>query len=179
MTGSLAKMYIAGAWVQGGSGDVQDIINPATGDAIGQLCLADSNDLERALAAAEHGLQIWGAVPAWDRGRILKDAADLMRDRSAEIGRLMTLEHGKTLAEAQVELVRAADFIEWGGEEARRVASRQFGARDPDVTVTIQYGPVGVVAAFSPWNYPVLQASKKLAALLAAGCSCVLKPAEE
>ena len=75
--------------------------------------------------------------------------------------------------------VRAADFIEWGGEEARRVASRQFGARDPNATVTIQYGPVGVVAAFSPWNYPVLQASKKLAALLASGCSSVLKPAEE
>ncbi|MEM6656608.1 MAG: NAD-dependent succinate-semialdehyde dehydrogenase [Pseudomonadota bacterium] len=179
VTGSLAKMYIAGDWVQGGSGDVQDIINPATGDAIGQLCLADSDDLERALASAEQGLQIWGTVPAWDRGRILKDAAALMRDRSAEMGRLMTLEHGKTLAEAQVELVRAADFIEWGGEEARRVASRQFGARDPDATVTIQYRPVGVVAAFSPWNYPVLQASKKLAALLAAGCSCVFKPAEE
>lgn len=179
MTDNLAKMYIAGAWVEGGLGATQDIVNPATGQAIGRLCLADAADLERALVAAEKGLEVWGAVAAWERGRILKDAATLMRERSADIGRLMTAEHGKTLAEAEVELVRAADFIEWGGEEARRVASRQFGARDPDATVTIQYRPVGVVAAFSPWNYPVLQASKKLAALLASGCSCVLKPAEE
>lgn len=179
MTDNLAKMYIAGAWVEGGSGQMQAIINPATGEDIGLLCIAGSDDLERALASAEQGLDVWGAVPAWERGRILKDAANLMRERSADIGRLMTLEHGKTLAEAQIELVRAADFIEWGGEEARRVASRQFGARDPHAIVTIQYGPVGVVAAFSPWNYPVLQASKKLAALLASGCSCVLKPAEE
>lgn len=179
MTNTVAKMYIAGEWVEGGSGQTQNIINPATGGDIGQLCMADADDLERALASAALGLKVWGAVPAWERGRILKEAATLMRDRSAEIGHLMTLEHGKTLAEAQIELFRAADFIEWGGEEARRVASRQFGARDPNATVTIQYGPVGVVAAFSPWNYPVLQASKKLAALLASGCSCVLKPAEE
>ncbi|MDB4170045.1 NAD-dependent succinate-semialdehyde dehydrogenase [Planktomarina sp.] len=179
MNDALAKMYIAGAWVEGGSGKTQAILNPATGGQIGKLCIADADDLEHALASAEKGLTVWGAVPAWERGRILKDAATLMRNRSAEIAQLMTLEHGKTLAEAQIELVRAADFIEWGGEEARRVASRQFGARDPDATVTIQYRPVGVVAAFSPWNYPVLQASKKLAALLASGCSCVLKPAEE
>ena len=179
MASKSGKMYIAGEWVEGGSGDVQDIINPATGQVTGQVCLAEQQDLERALSSAELGLDVWATVPSWERGRILKNAADLMRERSAEIGQLMTLEHGKTLVEAQVELVRAADFIEWGGEEARRVASRQFGARDPDATVTIQYGPVGVVAAFSPWNYPVLQASKKLAALLASGCSCVLKPAEE
>ena len=179
MTDNLAKMYIAGDWVEGSSALTQGIINPATGKDIGLLCIADADDLERALASANQGLAIWGAVPAWERGRILKDAAALMRERIAQIGRLMTLEHGKTLAEAQIELVRAADFIEWGGEEARRVASRQFGARDPDATVTIQYQPVGVVAAFSPWNYPVLQASKKLAALLASACSCVLKPAEE
>lgn len=179
MTAQLAKMYIAGEWVEGGSGATQNIINPATERVTGQLCLADTGDLERALASAEKGLSAWAAVPAWERGSILKQAASLMRERSNEIGRLMTLEHGKTRSEAQIELVRAADFIEWGGEEARRVASRQFGARDPNAAVTIQYGPVGIVAAFSPWNYPVLQASKKLAGLLAAGCSCVLKPAEE
>lgn len=179
MTGKLAKMHIAGEWVAGGSAETRDIVNPATEEAIGQLRLADAGDLERALASATKGLEVWGAVPAWERGRILKDAAGLMRERGEGIGRLMTLEQGKTLAEARAELVRAADFVEWGGEEARRIASRQFGARDPDAVVTIQYGPVGVVAAFSPWNYPVLQASKKLAALLAAGCSCVLKPAEE
>ncbi len=179
MSGIIAKMYISGEWAEGGSGATQDIVNPATEEVIGQLAIANRDDLDRALASAEKGLDIWGRVPAWDRGTILKDAARLMRERSNDIGRLMTLEHGKTLSEAQIELVRAADFIEWGGEEARRVASRQFGARDPKATVTIQYGPVGLVAAFSPWNYPVLQASKKLAALLAAGCSCVLKPAEE
>ena len=173
------KMFIAGNWVEGATGRTQSVINPVDEEDIGRLCLADNSDLEAALQAAEQGLINWATVPAWERGTILKTTAQLMRDRSADIGRMMTLEHGKTLAESQGELVRAADFIEWGGEEARRVSSRNFSARDPQAQVYIDYGPVGIVAAFSPWNYPVMQASKKLAALLAAGCSCVLKPAEE
>jgi succinate-semialdehyde dehydrogenase/glutarate-semialdehyde dehydrogenase len=172
-------MYIGGEWVEGASGQTQDVVNPSSEQSIGRLCMADVSDLERALSSAEKGLFVWGKIPAWDRGTILKDAARLMRERSASIGRMMTLEHGKTLAESQMELVRAADFIEWGGEEARRISSRMFAARDPQANVIIDYGPVGVVAAFSPWNYPVMQASKKLAGLLGAGCSCVLKPAEE
>ena len=173
------KMFIAGNWVEGATGRTQSVINPVDEEDIGRLCLADNSDLEAALQAAEQGLINWATVPAWERGTILKTTAQLMRDRSADIGRMMTLEHGKTFAESQGELVRAADFIEWGGEEARRVSSRNFSARDPQAQVYIDYGPEGIVAAFSPWNYPVMQAAKKLAALLAVGCSCVLKPAEE
>ncbi|UTW11966.1 NAD-dependent succinate-semialdehyde dehydrogenase [Marinobacterium rhizophilum] len=173
------KMYISGEWVESSNKATQEIINPSNEKCIGLLAIATPEDMERALSSATQGLKDWAAVPAWDKGVILKKAARLMRERSKEICQLMTLEHGKTLSESEVEVIRAADFIEWGGEEARRVASRQFPARDPNAKVTIEYGPVGVVAAFSPWNYPVLQASKKLAALLAAGCSCVLKPAEE
>jgi succinate-semialdehyde dehydrogenase/glutarate-semialdehyde dehydrogenase len=173
------KMYIAGQWVDASDGATQPIVNPANEQQIGSLATATGQDMERALASATQGLKDWAQVPAWDKGTILKEAARLMRERSSQICQLMTAEHGKTLAESEIELNRAADFIEWGGEEARRVSSRQFSARDPNAKVSIEYGPVGVVAAFSPWNYPVLQASKKLAALLAAGCACVLKPAEE
>ena len=178
-TMSCVKLFIAGNWVEGGDGQTQDIVNPATETVVGQLCMASEADLERALASAERGLAEWAAVTPWTRGTILKDAAHLIRARSKDIALLMTREHGKTLVESDIEITRAADFIEWGGEEARRVSSRMFAAREADARVMIEYGPVGVVAAFAPWNYPVLQPSKKLAALLAAGCSCVLKPAEE
>lgn len=173
------KLFIAGQWVEGGNGHTQDVINPATEKVIGRLCLANELDLERALTSAEKGLSDWKAVPPWTRGTIMKDAAHLVRSRSKDIAQLMTREHGKTLVESDIEITRAADFIEWGGEEARRISSRAFAARELDASVIIDYGPVGVIAAFAPWNYPVLQPSKKLAAILAAGCSCVLKPAEE
>lgn len=155
------KIYIGGRWGKGGSGQTKDVINPSTGKSIGRLCIADQHDLERALVSATQGLSVWSATPECERGTILKDAASLMRERNASIGRMMTLEHGKTLAESRMELIRAADFIEWGGEGARRISSRIFTARDPQANVVIDYGPIGVVAAFSPWNYPVMQASKK------------------
>ena len=98
MNDALAKMYIAGAWVEGGSGRTQAILNPATGGQIGQLCIADAEDLEHALASAEKGLTVWGAVPAWERGRILKASATLMRNRRAQRARLVTLTPGKTRA---------------------------------------------------------------------------------
>ena len=177
MVEQIYKMFIGGEWIENVA--TQDIINPATEKCVGKLTLADQADLERALACATQGLKDWADVSGWERGSILKEAARLMRARSDAICPLMTMEHGKTLAESKAELIRAADFIEWGGEEARRVASRHFPARDPNAKICVEYTPVGVVAAFSPWNYPVLQASKKLGALLAAGCSCVLKPAEE
>jgi len=176
---TMFKMFIAGEWVEGGGGQTQDIINPATEETIGQLCMANGADLEKALVSAEQGLKDWGRISPWKRGTIMKDAAGLIRSRSKDIAMLMTREHGKTLLEADVEITRAADFIEWGGEEARRISSRLFAARDADARVMIEYVPVGVVAAFAPWNYPVLQPSKKLAASLGAGCSCILKPAEE
>jgi len=159
-------MFIAGEWVEGGGGQTQDIINPATEETIGQLCMANGADLERALVSAEQGLKDWGRISPWTRGTIMKDAAGLIRSRSKDIAMLMTREHGKTLLEADVEITRAADFIEWGGEEARRISSRMFAARDADARVMIEYVPVGVVAAFAPWNYPVLQPSKNWRHLL-------------
>ena len=173
------KLYINSAWQEGSAGDTQDILNPATGQVVGQVALATLEDLDAAISSAEIGLDDWANVSAWDRGIILKKSADLLRERCDEIACSLTKEHGKTLKESETEILRAADFLEWGGEEARRISSRHFGARDVNATVGIEMVPIGVVAAFSPWNYPVLLTAKKLAALLAAGCSCVVKPAEE
>jgi len=179
MTINISKLFIGGEWVAGELGKTGPVIDPATEEKIGEVCHAGPNDLRRAIDAAKDGMNDWLAVPPWDRGGVLIRAAELLRTRQDEIARLITAEHGKPLADSLVEIDRAAGFIEWGGEEARRVASRKFPARDGRSEVTIETVPVGIVAAFTPWNYPVLQASKKLAALLGAGCSCVLKPAEE
>ena len=176
---TIIKMFIAGAWIEGSLKQKQPIINPANEEVISYLTLADEVDLKKALNSAEIGLCEWKSIVPWERGTIMKNAADLLRERKGKISSIMTGEHGKTLQESEIEIIRAADFIEWGGEEARRLSSRLFSARDEGSRVMIEKSPIGVVAAFTPWNYPVLQPSKKLGALLAAGCSCILKPAEE
>lgn len=173
------QLYIDGKWIDGSEGVTEAVINPATEDVIGHFCHATSADIEKAVASAKQGLKDWSAVPAWERGDILKRAADLLRERKEKIARILTLEQGKPLAESVGEIDRAADFIEWGGEEGRRVAGRLISGRDSGCSIQVRKVPVGVVAAFTPWNFPIVLTAKKLAGLLGAGCSCVVKPAEE
>ena len=173
------QLFIAGDWTDGSDGASEPVVNPATEEIIGTLAHASAADLDRALASAERGIAEWSAVSAWERGAILHRAADLLRERKQELGRIMTLEQGKPLAQAIAEVDRAADFIEWGGEEGRRVAARSYPARDGVSQVRIERVPIGVVAAFTPWNFPMVLVAKKLGALLGAGCSCIVKPAEE
>jgi len=173
------QLYIDGKWIDGSEGVTEAVINPATEDVIGHFCHATSADIEKAVASAKQGLKDWSAVPAWERGDILKRAADLLRERKEKIARILTLEQGKPLAESVGEIDRAADFIEWGGEEGRRVAGRLISGRDSGCSIQVRKVPVGVVAAFAPWNFPIVLTAKKLAGLLGAGCSCVVKPAEE
>lgn len=173
------QLHIAGRWTDGRDGVTEAVINPANEEVVAHFCHASAADIDEAVASAREGLKQWKAVPQWERGAILIRAAGLLRQRKQEIGQLLTLEQGKPIAEAIGEVERAADFIEWGGEEARRIAGRLIGGRDAGNTIEIRKVPVGVVAAFAPWNFPVVLTAKKLAGLLAAGCSCVLKPAEE
>nr|WP_067292425.1 NAD-dependent succinate-semialdehyde dehydrogenase [Marinobacterium profundum] len=173
------QLYIDGRWTDGADGVVEPVINPATEEPIAQFSHATAADIDRAVASAKEGLEQWKAVPQWNKGTILIRAAELLRERKQEIAQVLTLEQGKPLVESIGEIERAADFIEWGGEEARRVAGRLVAGRDNANTVEIRKVPVGVVAAFAPWNFPVVLTAKKLAGLLGAGCSCVLKPAEE
>lgn len=173
------QLFIAGEWVDGSEARTETVVNPATEEPIGVLCHASSEDLDRALASASRGLKIWSATSPWERGVILKRSADLIRARKDELARRLSLEQGKPLGEANGEVLRAADFMEWGGEEGRRVASRVTTSRDGASTITVEHLPIGVVAALTPWNFPVVLAAKKLGAALGAGCSCIIKPAEE
>jgi succinate-semialdehyde dehydrogenase/glutarate-semialdehyde dehydrogenase len=131
------------------------VVNPATGEVLGQLPLANSGDLDAALDAAKRAWPIWRAMGPQQRGRILRKAGDLLRERSEAIARLATMEEGKVLAEARIEVIVAADILEWYAEEGRRAYGRVLPQRVSGVRMTVVKEPVGPVAAFAPWNFPL------------------------
>ncbi len=163
----------------GSEGLEQDVINPADGSTLARLPLASSADLDRALLAAQEAFGAWRAAGPVARGAVLKRAAELLRQRTELIASCMTQEMGKPLAEARVEAAMAADTLEWFAEEGRRAYGRVLPARSGDTRFMVVKEPVGVVAAFAPWNFPTVNAARKLGSALAAGCPCILKPAEE
>lgn len=173
------QLLINGQSRPGEAGIGADVVNPATGESIGRVAFATRADLDEALHVAAAGLKSWRAVTPWERGAILKRAAELLRRDIEAAARTMTLEQGKPLAEAKAEVARAADFLEWGGEQARRIAGRTLQGRDAQNRIEIETHPVGVVAAFTPWNFPMALAAKKFAGALGAGCSIICKPSEE
>jgi succinate-semialdehyde dehydrogenase / glutarate-semialdehyde dehydrogenase len=172
-------LLIDGKWRDGSHGVSEAVLNPATGESIGQVAHASPVDLDEALSAATLGLAQWQAVSPWQRGAILKNAADRLR-ADIEIHALtLTLEQGKPLSEARAEIIRSAEFLEWGGEQARRISGRILQGRDTGHRIEIETHPIGVVAAFTPWNFPMALAAKKFAGALGAGCSIICKPSEE
>jgi succinate-semialdehyde dehydrogenase/glutarate-semialdehyde dehydrogenase len=173
------QLHIDGKWTAGGSGKSQPVLNPATGEAIGTVAHADRGDLDRALAATERGFQTWRKVSAFDRYKLLRKAGELIRERADDIARLMTLEQGKPLVEAKMETLAAGDIMDWFGEEARRAYGRLIPPRAEGIYQLVVKEPVGPVAAFTPWNFPINQAVRKISAALAAGCSVILKGPEE
>ena len=172
-------LHIDGQWVQGSGGRSQPVVNPATGDAIGKVAHAEHADLDRALAAAERGFRTWKAVSAFDRYKMLRKAGELIRARADAIAELMTQEQGKPLVEAKMETLAAGDIMDWFGEEARRAYGRVIPPRAEGIYQLVIKEPVGPVAAFTPWNFPINQAVRKCSAALAAGCSVILKGPEE
>jgi len=173
------SLFIDGEWTAGTSGKSEPIINPATGKVLARLAHAGKDDLDRALAAADKGFKQWKAVSPYDRYKVLRKAAELMRQRADEIAELMTLEQGKPLAESKMEATAAGDIIDWFAEEARRTYGQIIPARADGVSQLVTREPVGPVAAFTPWNFPINQAVRKVSAALAAGCSVILKGPEE
>ncbi|VVN65800.1 NAD-dependent succinate-semialdehyde dehydrogenase [Pseudomonas fluorescens] len=171
--------YIDGQWTAGSSGNTAAVINPSTGKTIGQLPLASNEDLDAALAAAASGFETWSATSAYDRSGILRRVASLVRDRHALMAECMTLDQGKPLAESTMEAKSAADHIEWYAEEGRRAYGRIVPSRNAAVRQLVVREPVGPVAAFTPWNFPINQAVRKIAGALAAGCSIIIKAPEE
>jgi succinate-semialdehyde dehydrogenase/glutarate-semialdehyde dehydrogenase len=173
------QLFIDGKWRPAASGRTIPVLNPATEENVGTVAHADKSDLDEAVAAAEKGFKAWRAISSYERSKVMRKAADLMRERAETIATLMTMEQGKIFAEAKIETMASADIIEWFAEEGRRTYGRMIPARVPGVYQMAIKDPVGVVAAFTPWNFPINQVVKKLAAALAAGCSIIVKAPEE
>lgn len=172
-------LYVGGQWRPAGSARVREVFDPATEQVIGVIPVADAADLDAALTAAARGFKAWRVVSPWDRSNVLRRAADLIRARQADIALLMSIETGKPLAEAKAETGAAADQFEWYAEETKRIYGQTIEARATDTRMQVRYEPVGVVAAFSAWNFPALLPARKMAAALGAGCSIIVKPAAE
>jgi succinate-semialdehyde dehydrogenase/glutarate-semialdehyde dehydrogenase len=172
-------LYIGGEWSWGSGQQKKAVLDPATEDVIGHIPDATPEDIDRALAAAEAGFSAWRRVQPWERGTRLRKVADLLRARIDELSILMSTESGKPLAESVGEWHACADQFEWYAEEARRIYGQVYDGRDVLTRMSVIYQPVGVVAAFSAWNFPALLPARKIAAALAAGCSVILKPASE
>ena len=173
------SLFIDGAWCAAAGGATLPVRNPATGQPIGTVAHADRADLDRALEAAAKGFQAWRRTGVFERYRIMRKAASLLRERVEAIAPLMTMEQGKIFAEARLEILAGADTIDWFAEEARRAYGRVIPARAQGVYQLVIKEPVGPVAAFTPWNFPVNQIVRKLAAALGAGCSIIVKAPEE
>jgi succinate-semialdehyde dehydrogenase/glutarate-semialdehyde dehydrogenase len=171
-------MFIDGVWTGSGRAG-ETVINPATEKPLATLPHATTDDLDRALTAAAKGFAVWRATSPHDRAKVLRRAADLIRERHERIARVLTLEQGKILAESRIEVTAAADTIEWYAEEGRRAYGRIVPARAPGGRQMVVQEPVGPVAAFTPWNFPALTPARKIGGALGAGCALILKAAEE
>lgn len=173
------QLLIDNVWCEAASGESINVLNPATGKVIGTVAHASIPDLDRALAAAQRGFDVWRKVPAHERAALMRKAAAIVRERAEAIARLMVMEQGKPFAEARVEVLAAADIIEWFADEGRRVYGRVVPARNLQAQQLVLKEPVGPVAAFTPWNFPINQVVRKLSAALTTGCSFLVKAPEE
>ena len=176
---SHTQLFIDGAWRDSVAGASVPVVNPATGENIGDVSHAEKADLDLALDAAQKGFHTWRRMSAYDRSKLMRKAADFVRARVEDIARTMTTEQGKPLNEAKGEILLAADLIDWFAEESRRTYGRVIPPRAEGIYQLVVKEPVGPVAAFSPWNFPINQAVRKISAALAAGCSIILKGPEE
>ncbi len=173
------QLLINGEWRNAQNGRTIDVLNPATGEVIGKVAHAEKVDLDAALDAAAKGFKIWSASSPFDRSKLMRRAADLLRERADAIAPILTLEQGKPVAEAKGEILAGADIIEWFAEESRRTYGQIIPARAAGVSQMAFKLPVGPVAAFTPWNFPINQVVRKLSAAIAAGCSIIVKAPEE
>jgi succinate-semialdehyde dehydrogenase / glutarate-semialdehyde dehydrogenase len=173
------QAYVAGRWVDSDDGATFEVSDPATGETIATVPRMGAAETRRAIEAAQEALPGWRAMLARDRARILRRWADSMLEHQEELATLLTSEQGKPLAEARVEIAYAASFFEWFGEEAKRVYGDTIPTYAPDRRIVVTKEPVGVTAGITPWNFPAAMPTRKAAPALAAGCTMVLKPAEQ
>jgi succinate-semialdehyde dehydrogenase/glutarate-semialdehyde dehydrogenase len=168
--------FIDGKWQKAEKGETYEVINPATEEILGKASKASEADVSKALKSAEKGLQIWKNTPPWQRSKIIRKIADLIRERTDVLAKWLTLEVGKPLTEAAGEVGGAADIFEWNSEETKRIYGQIVESRFENTRMFVKYEPVGVVAALVPWNFPIILASRKISTALGAGCSVICKP---
>ncbi|HLL12573.1 MAG TPA: aldehyde dehydrogenase family protein, partial [Rubrivivax sp.] len=174
------SLYIDGQFIGSGSGrKEQDVLNPATNQVIGKLPHATTEDLDLALQSAQRAFESWKKTSPLDRSKVLRKVAELSRERSQDIARGITMDQGKPLAEAVGEVMFCAEHAEWHAEECRRIYGRVIPARQEGVRQLVLREPIGVCAAFSPWNFPFNQAIRKITAALGAGCTVIIKGPED
>lgn len=173
------NLYIDGEWRPASDKGVKPVTDPATEDALGTIATATEADIDAALSAARKGFDVWRKTGTWERAAKIRRVAELLRERTDDIAYLMSLETGKPIAEAKGETGGAADQFEWYSEETKRIYGQIIESRTSDSRMAVIHQPVGVVAAFSAWNFPALLPARKIAAALAAGCSIIIKPAGE
>ncbi|ANN61918.1 NAD-dependent succinate-semialdehyde dehydrogenase (plasmid) [Mesorhizobium loti NZP2037] len=173
------KLFINGEWTDAEGGRTLDVENPATGERLGSVAHAGRKDLERAVQAVEQGFAIWSAMSAYERSKIIRRAADILRARLDEIARILTTDEGKPLAESRLEVGSCADLLDWFAEEGRRTYGRLIPARGMAISQLALKDPVGPAVGFTPWNFPMSQIVRKLGPALAAGCSIIIKGPEE
>lgn len=173
------SLYIDGAWTKGANGRTIPVLNPATAEPVGAVAHAETADLDRALDAAAKGFKVWSKTSAYDRYKTMRKAADLLRSRADDIAKIMTIEQGKPFGQSKLETVAAGDIIDWFAEEGRRAYGRVIPARAEGIYQLVVKEPVGPVAAFTPWNFPINQAVRKISGALATGCSIIIKGPEE
>ena len=173
------ELYIDGVWSGAESGAVLPVLNPATGERIGSVAHCGLPELEKSVTAAVKGLAVWRKTPAFERAKVLTKAGALIRERAGQMAELMTLEQGKVLGEARGEVDRAAESCDWMAGEALRIYGYSIPARAANVRQSVVKDPVGIVAAFTPWNFPINQLVRKILGALSAGCSIIVKAPEE
>jgi succinate-semialdehyde dehydrogenase/glutarate-semialdehyde dehydrogenase len=172
-------LYIGGEWIKAEGRETQAVRDPASAEQIGELPHATRKDLDRALACARESFEAFKELAPDERSRILRGAAALLRQRGEETARIATRESGKPIAQTRIEVEMSAEIFDWYAEEGRRAYGRVLPRRASGTRMTVFKDPVGPVAAFAPWNFPLGNPARKLGAALGAGCSCILKPAEE
>ncbi len=172
-------MYIDGCWVESSGRARIEVVDPATEEVVDSVPHATAEDLDAALDAARRGWTVWRETDAWARSAVLRKTAGLLRERAETLAQVLTEEQGKPLPEARAEAAAAADQFDWYADETRRIYGRVVEGRSSTQRLIVIRQPIGPVAAFSPWNFPALLSARKIAPALAAGCSIVIKPAEE
>ncbi len=171
--------YVDGSWIQAASGTVINVDNPATGELLGAVPKLGAGETRQAIDAAARALPAWRKKTAKERAQVLRRWFDLLMANQDDLARLMTLEQGKPITESKGEVAYAAGFLEWFGEEAKRVYGDTIPGHQPDKRIVVIKQPVGVVACITPWNFPLAMITRKAGPAIAAGCTVVLKPASQ